>query len=70
MEDIGVDGRLDIDGQRRRFQAMRPWIADLEVIPLSEIEVPANALSRMSMKAAEKISAKGESKLIEKRNKP
>ncbi|ETI23877.1 hypothetical protein G647_05684 [Cladophialophora carrionii CBS 160.54] len=63
------DGDLDISAQQRRLDALKPWIAELDVAPLPGIEAPNNALSRLSVKVSERNRAKGEKKLLEKRGK-
>ncbi|KIW34628.1 uncharacterized protein PV07_01398 [Cladophialophora immunda] len=65
--DDGAGG--DVSGQQRRLDAMRPWIAELDITPLPEIDVPTNAMSRLNVKINERDRRNGEKKLIEKRNK-
>jgi hypothetical protein len=67
MEDAGPGDQMDVSGQQRRLEAMRPWIADLEFEALPEIQSPKNPLSRWSIKASEKQRSKGEQKLLENR---
>jgi hypothetical protein len=66
---IESDDPLDVSAQRRRLDALKPWIAELDVSPLPRIEAPDNALSRLSVKVSERNRAKGEKKLLEKRGK-
>ncbi|EXJ62261.1 hypothetical protein A1O7_02694 [Cladophialophora yegresii CBS 114405] len=63
------DEPLDISAQQRRLDALKPWIAELDVAPLLGIEAPNNPLSRLSVKVSERNRAKGEKKLLEKRGK-
>ena len=67
LDGVEMDGRRDDSGQRRRLDALKARVAELEVTPLSEIEVPSNALSRLDMKASERSRSKGEKKLVGKR---
>ncbi|KAJ9616888.1 hypothetical protein H2200_000608 [Cladophialophora chaetospira] len=60
---------LALSAQQRRLQAMEPWIAELDVTPLPEIDVPTNALSRLNVKISERERTKGEQKMLEKRSK-
>ncbi|KAH0828312.1 hypothetical protein AYO21_07307 [Fonsecaea monophora] len=69
LEGIAADGGGDVSGQQRRLDAMKPWIAELDITPLPEIDVPANAMSRLNVKINERDRRNGEKKLIEKRNK-
>ncbi len=56
-----------VSAQQRRLHAMEPWIAELDLIPLPEINIPTNALSKLSVKVSERDRLKGEKKLLEKR---
>lgn len=58
---------LDVSGQQRRLDAMRPWIADLEMAALPEIEVPTSMLGRLDMKISERSRVRGEERLLKKR---
>lgn len=69
LEPIDMTSTASISGQERRLESMRPWIAELDVTPLPDIDQPTNALSRLTVKANERNRAKGEKKLIEKRGK-
>ncbi|KIW90100.1 uncharacterized protein Z519_09531 [Cladophialophora bantiana CBS 173.52] len=69
--DAGSPAQYDdnVSGQQRRLDAMRPWIAELEVTPLPLIDVPTNALSQLTVKMSEMDRRNGEKKLVAKRNK-
>ncbi|KIY02043.1 uncharacterized protein Z520_02181 [Fonsecaea multimorphosa CBS 102226] len=63
------DAQGDVSGQQRRLDAMKPWIAELDITPLPEIDVPTNAMSRLNVKINERDRRNGEKKLVEKRQK-
>ncbi|OAP65140.1 hypothetical protein AYL99_01112 [Fonsecaea erecta] len=67
----GQGGDDELSGQQRRLDAMRPWIAELDITPqqVPDIDVPTNAMSRLHVKMNERDRRSGEKKLVEKRNK-
>ena len=57
----------NLSGQQRRLNTLRPWIADLEVEDLGQVNVPDNAFSRFNAGASERVRRRGEAKMLKRR---
>lgn len=58
-----------ITGQERRLRAFEPWIAQLDLEPLPNIDVPKNPLSKWEASASERQRKKGEKRMMKSRQK-
>jgi hypothetical protein len=59
----------EIDTAQRRLDSMRPWIAELQVIPSSDGELPTSTMARLGTKMVGRKRAKQEKKTLEDRGK-
>lgn len=59
---------VSVTGQQRRLNALKPWIAELDLEPLPELATPDNLLSKWSAGVSERQRRKGEEKMLKKRD--
>ena len=72
LEPLRLDGDVhdDVSGQQRRLNTLAPCIERLDLTPQQQqVNVPDNALSKLSAGASERMRRRGEAKLLKERSK-
>ncbi|KAI1047243.1 hypothetical protein LB505_013301 [Fusarium chuoi] len=67
LEDVSSQAPVTV--QQRRLQALEPWIAPLDLIPLPDLHVPDNFVSKMHASTSERQRKKEEKKITKDRAK-